>query len=68
MNLVLTLTWDGANKKLTIYDRKGSFPGMLSERKFNIVVVGKTKGVGITPVEKFDQVVTYDGKKVVVKL
>ena len=47
---------------------KALSPGMLSERKFNIVVVGKTKGVGITPVEKFDQVVTYDGKKVVVKL
>ena len=55
-------------KELTINDRKGSFPGMLSERKFNIVVVGKTKGVGITPVEKFDKVVTYKGKKVMINL
>jgi alpha-D-xyloside xylohydrolase len=64
----ITFNWENEKKELTINDRKGSFPGMLSERKFNIVVVGKTKGVGITPVEKFDQVVTYDGKKVVVKL
>ena len=63
----ITFNWENEKKELTINDRKGSFPGMLSERKFNIVVVGKTKGVGITPVEKFDQVVTYDEKKVVVK-
>jgi hypothetical protein len=41
---------------------------MLNERKFNIVVVGKNKGIGITPVEKFDKVVTYKGEKVKVKL
>jgi len=64
----ITFTWDDAKKELTINDRKGSFPGMLNERKFNIVVVGKNKGIGITPVEIFDKVVTYKGEKVKVKL
>jgi alpha-D-xyloside xylohydrolase len=53
---------------LTISDRKGSFPGMLAERKFNIILVGKIKGTGNATPDKFDKVVTYLGKKVVVKL
>src|ERR1035437_1257049 len=32
-------TWNDANKSLTINDRKGSFPGVLATRKFNIVIV-----------------------------
>jgi alpha-D-xyloside xylohydrolase len=64
----ITFTWDDVKKELTINDRKGSFPGMLSERKFNIVLVGKDKGVGITPIGKFDKVISYEGKKIIVKL
>jgi len=53
-------TWNDANKSLTINDRKGSFPGMLTTRKFNVVV--------ITAGNKIEKTVTYSGKKVVVKL
>ena len=56
----ITFTWNDANKSLTINDRKGSFPGMLATRKFNIVVVADGKNI--------DKVLTYGGKKVVVKL
>lgn len=56
----INFTWNDAKKSLTINDRKGSFPGMLSTRKFNIVVV--------TAGKKNDKAVTYNGKKVVVKL
>jgi alpha-D-xyloside xylohydrolase len=59
----ITFTWDDAKKVLTISNRHGSFPGMLKERKFSIVVVSKNNGDGMT-VEKYDKVVTYDGKKV----
>lgn len=55
----ITFTWDDAKKKLTISDRKGSFPGMLTSRKFNIILVNSGKG---------DKVVSYSGKKVVVSL
>jgi alpha-D-xyloside xylohydrolase len=64
----ITFTWNNAKKVLTINDRKGSFPGMPAERKFNIVCVSKNKGLGMDAVEKYDKVVTYTGMKVVVKL
>ena len=64
----ITFTWDDSKKALTISDRKGSFPEMLIERKFNIVSVTKINGTGMSTVEKFDKVITYNGKKVLVKL
>ncbi len=57
---MISFTWNDTKKSLTINDRKGSFPGMLTTRKFNIVVVADGKNI--------DKVVTYGGKKVVVKL
>jgi alpha-D-xyloside xylohydrolase len=53
----ITFTWDDAKKNLTISDRNGSFPGMLKERKFNIVMV----------TSQASKVVAYTGKKTVVK-
>ncbi len=64
----ITFTWNDAGKVLTIGKRKGSFPGMLKERKFRIVVVSKNNGTGMNAVEKYDKVVTYNGKKVAVQL
>jgi len=64
----ITFSWNDSKRVLTISDRKGSFPGMLAEHKFNIVRVGKNKGIGINSVETFDKKVTYKGKKVTVKL
>ncbi len=63
----IKFTWDDAKKALTIGSRNGEFPGMLKERKFNIVVVGKDKGNGSDLTEKFDGTVTYQGKRVVFK-
>jgi len=64
----ITFTWNEARKTLTINDRKGSFQGMPADRKFNIVLVDKSKGTGMNVVEKFESVVSYNGKKVEVKL
>ena len=55
----ISFTWNDAKKALTINDRKGTFTGMLAKRKFNIVIVGAGKN--------YEKVVTYIGKKVVVK-
>ena len=60
--------WDDAKKVLTINDRKGTFPGMLPERKFNIIKVTSGNGTGTDPVQKYNTVVDYKGKKVIVKL
>jgi alpha-D-xyloside xylohydrolase len=63
----ITFNWNNVKKELTINDRKGSFPGMLNERKFKIILVQKDKAVGIYSVEKYDKEITYKGDKVIVK-
>lgn len=64
----ITFTWNDSKKELTIGNCNGSFPGMLTERKFQIVRVGPNHANGMAKVEKFDKVVDYTGKKMVVKL
>jgi alpha-D-xyloside xylohydrolase len=64
----ITFSWDDTKKVLTINNRKGSFPGILTERKFNIVMVASGTGTGMNKIQKNAKVVTYNGEKVVVKL
>ncbi len=64
----ITFTWNNAKKVLTIGKRMGSFPGMLKERKFRIVVVTPKEGIGMVPVNNYNKVINYDGKDVSVKL
>ncbi len=64
----ITFNWNNAKRTLTINDRKGEYPGMLKDRKFNIILVSKGKAVGDGAVEKFDKVVSYNGRKTVVRL
>ncbi len=65
---LLTFNWDDTKKILTISDRKGTFPGMLKERIFNIVLVGTKKGTGIEISGKLDKVIHYTGERAVIKL
>ena len=67
-NSTISFSWDDTKQVLTINDRKGSFPGMLTERTFNIVRVGAKKGAGMDMVKKYDKVVAYNGKEIVVTL
>jgi alpha-D-xyloside xylohydrolase len=60
-------TWNDANKQLNISARKGSFPGMLQKRIFNIVVVSDTHGIGVNE-EKADKIIKYSGKSIAVKI
>jgi alpha-D-xyloside xylohydrolase len=63
----IALRWDEGAKTLTIGAREGSFPGMLKERTFRVVVVGKGHGVGIRESEKVEVEVRYDGGNLVLK-
>lgn len=63
----ISFSWNDAKKTLTINDRKGSFAGMLAERKFNIILVGVNKGISSVVTEKFDKELAYKGKKIVAK-
>ena len=64
----IQLKWDEENKTLIIDDRKGSFPGMLKTRTFNVVLVDKLNGTGASLATKFNKSVTYSGKAKSVKL
>jgi alpha-D-xyloside xylohydrolase len=55
--------WDDVKQSLTIGQRQGKFPGMLSARTFRIVFVGDNHGVGIGPTDEPDRTVTYSGEK-----
>lgn len=63
----ITMKWDDASKKLTIGERKGSFAGMLTTRRFNFVLVQKGTGIGIAP-SKLKKNLVYNGKAITVKL
>ncbi|HET7105125.1 MAG TPA: glycoside hydrolase family 31 protein [Terracidiphilus sp.] len=64
----IQLHWTDASRILTIGARHGSFPGMLRNRTFRIVLVGKDHGVGIDPSPTADKTVTYGGAQVEVTL
>ena len=64
----ITFNWNDTKKVLTISDRKGSFPGMLADRKFNIVKVSAGSGSGMDESEKFNKIADYNGMKVIIKL
>jgi alpha-D-xyloside xylohydrolase len=56
--------WDDTTKTLTIGKREGEFPGMLSQRAFNVVLVSKDSPVGFSFTPKPDRTVSYQGKAV----
>jgi alpha-D-xyloside xylohydrolase len=58
----IPLHWDDTRRALTIGDRRGSFPGMLANRTFRVVVVAKGHGAGIEPAAMVDREVAYAGK------
>src|SRR5208283_1279912 len=61
------LRWNEASKTLTIGKRQGSFPEMLTERIFQVVLVSKSKLVGFSFTPQADRTVHYNGDEVVVK-
>jgi alpha-D-xyloside xylohydrolase len=62
----IPLSWSDATRTLTIGKRDGSFPGMLAERTFEVVFVGKTRPVGFSFTPKADKTVAYRGDAVAV--
>jgi alpha-D-xyloside xylohydrolase len=67
MYATIEFNWYDTNKTLTIGDRKGKFPGMLKNRKFEVVVVNEKSGIG-TEVSKTVKTINYSGEGIVVKL
>ncbi len=53
--------WDNAKRQLTIGKRKGTFPGIINKRIFNIILVDKNKGMDIGITAKPDKALVYNG-------
>lgn len=64
----IPIQWNDAGKILTIGKREGSFPGMLAQRTFEVVLVSKTNPVGFSFTPHADRTQRYDGTKVEVRL
>jgi alpha-D-xyloside xylohydrolase len=63
-----TINWNDKLHQLTISDTKGSFPGMLKQRTFNVVLVNDAHGVDVAPTQTVDKVIKYSGKMLKVNL
>ncbi len=63
----IPLTWNEAAGTLTIGARQGSFPGMLHERTFELVWVGKGAPVAFDADGAPKRVVRYGGSQLVVR-
>jgi alpha-D-xyloside xylohydrolase len=64
----IPMTWNEAAKTLTLGARKGSFPGMLQQRTFQIVVISKSQPTGFSFEPKPVKTVKYSGSAVKVTL
>ena len=61
---LIIIHWKEALQRLTISARKGSYPGVRTERTFTIVLVKVNKGVGVD-VSTLDRTIAYTGKNAV---
>lgn len=62
----ITFKWDDLKKTLTVSEQKGSFSGMIKERKFKVVIISENK-VSNTSNNAFDKLIDYTGKNISVK-
>lgn len=64
----IPIRWNEATRILTVGARAGSFPGMLTERTFHVVVISGKKPVGFSFDPKPDQTIRYQGAAIEVHL
>jgi alpha-D-xyloside xylohydrolase len=57
----IPIVWDNANEILTIGPTSGSYPGMLTERTFNVVWVAQDHGTAGTVTTAIDKAIPYSG-------
>ena len=64
----IDIRYDDATRTVTIGQRKGSFNGMLKQRRFNVVLVSKDNARELNMENPEGKLVKYSGKAVSVKL
>jgi len=68
MFATIGIAYDHEEKRLSITDRKGSFAGVLKDRRFHINLVSKEKPAGILMDTKAKKSVRYKGKNAIIRL
>lgn len=63
----IPISWDDAAKTLTLGARSGSYPGMLTTRTVQIVLVNASKPVGFSFTPQADQMLSYTGEAISAK-
>jgi alpha-D-xyloside xylohydrolase len=58
----IPITWNDGARTLTVGAREGSFPGMLSERAFEVVLVSEATPVGFSFTPSAQRSLTYVGE------
>ena len=60
----IRLSWDDTNRRLTLHERDGQFPEMVSQRDFHVTVVSPGKGCGVAFEAKPAAICRYAGDEV----
>jgi alpha-D-xyloside xylohydrolase len=61
---VIPIRWDDHTGVLTIGAREGSFPGIVEDRRFRVVLVADGRGVGADVTSSANAEISYEGKEV----
>jgi alpha-D-xyloside xylohydrolase len=61
---VIPIRWNDGSSSLTIGSRQGSFPGMIEDRKFRVVLVTSGHGIGSDMTSEVNVEISYEGKEV----
>lgn len=64
----IAFNYNEVNKTLTIGKREGSFPGMLKDRTFHVIKVGKTTPVAADPDNSKGLTIRYNGTEQIISL
>ena len=67
-NVEIPTSWNESRYTLEIGARTGSFPGMLKQRTFRVVLVASRHGIGNDLTATADRTVRYTGRKTTVRL
>ncbi|GAB3903032.1 glycoside hydrolase family 31 protein [Mucilaginibacter boryungensis] len=62
----IDFAWNDKERTLTINEQKGAFPGMITKRKFNLIIVKPNHGTGIETTSP-DKTINYNGRDIKVK-
>jgi alpha-D-xyloside xylohydrolase len=63
----IAIIWNDAKKTLTINDRKGSFAGMVLNRRFNIRLISSSKAANENSMTQPGKIISYNGNQMAIK-